>query len=152
MIGAFPLKLFLTKNIKIMKKKIFMACAALVMSAAAIVGVKAYNYYSMPELMKANLEALATRDVNRPFYKIALYELSSRVKITKGNTNIGINEGDILSLDEINAYLNFGIEWERIDCHKRHCLSTKIEQAIDCIPDHRWVACHSQCNHADNQM
>ena len=29
------------------------------MSAAAIVGVKAYNYYSMPELMRANLEALS---------------------------------------------------------------------------------------------
>ena len=42
-----------------MKKKIFMACAALVVSAAAVVGVKAYNYYSMPELMRANLEALS---------------------------------------------------------------------------------------------
>ena len=41
-----------------MKRKIFMACAALVVSAAAVVGVKAYNYYSMPELMRANLEAL----------------------------------------------------------------------------------------------
>ena len=41
-----------------MKKKIFMACAALVVLAAAVVGVKAYNYYSMPELMRANLEAL----------------------------------------------------------------------------------------------
>lgn len=35
-----------------------MACAALVVSAA-VVGVKAYNYYSMPELMRANLEALS---------------------------------------------------------------------------------------------
>ena len=41
-----------------MKKKIFMACAALVVSAAAVLGVKAYNYYSMPALMRANLEAL----------------------------------------------------------------------------------------------
>ena len=31
-----------------MKKKIFMACAALVVSAATVVGVKTYNYYSMP--------------------------------------------------------------------------------------------------------
>ena len=36
-----------------------MAIATLVVSAAAIVGVKAYNYYSMPELMRANLEALS---------------------------------------------------------------------------------------------
>ena len=43
-----------------MKRKIFMACAALVVSAAAAVGVKAYNYYSMPELMRANLEALTS--------------------------------------------------------------------------------------------
>ena len=29
-----------------------MACAALIVSAAAVLGVKAYNYYSMPELMQ----------------------------------------------------------------------------------------------------
>ena len=37
-----------------MQRKFFMACATLVVSAAAVVGVKAYNYYSMPELMRAN--------------------------------------------------------------------------------------------------
>lgn len=36
-----------------MKRKIFMACAALVVSATAVVGVKAYNYYSMPALMRS---------------------------------------------------------------------------------------------------
>lgn len=36
-----------------------MAMATLVVSAAAVVGVKSYNYYSMPELMRANLEALS---------------------------------------------------------------------------------------------
>ncbi len=46
-----------------MKKKIFLACAALVVSAAAVVGVKAYNYYSMPELMRANLEALSQGEI-----------------------------------------------------------------------------------------
>ena len=51
------------QNIKFMKRKIFMACAALVVSAAAVVGVKAYNYYSMPELMRANLEALSQGEV-----------------------------------------------------------------------------------------
>lgn len=64
MIGAFPFKLFITKNIKFMKKYFFMAVATLVVSATAIVGVKAYNHYSMPELMKANLEALTQNDVN----------------------------------------------------------------------------------------
>ena len=36
-----------------MQRKFFMACAALVVSAAAVVGVKAYNYYSMPALMRS---------------------------------------------------------------------------------------------------
>ena len=47
-----------------MKRKLFMACTALVVSAAAVVGVKAYNYYSMPELMRANLEALSNDEVD----------------------------------------------------------------------------------------
>ena len=47
-----------------MKKKIFMACAALVVSAATVVGVKTYNYYSMPPLMRANLEALTSEEIN----------------------------------------------------------------------------------------
>ena len=46
-----------------MKKYFFMAMATLVVSVAAVVGVKAYNYYSMPELMKANLEALSQNEV-----------------------------------------------------------------------------------------
>ena len=32
-----------------MKKKIFMACAALVVSAAAVVGVKAYDHLQMTD-------------------------------------------------------------------------------------------------------
>ena len=45
----------ITKNIKFMKKYFFMAVATLVVSAAAVVGVKAYNYYSLSPLMKANI-------------------------------------------------------------------------------------------------
>lgn len=47
-----------------MKTKIFMVCAALVVSAAAVVGVKSYNYYSLSPLMKANIEALSVTEVN----------------------------------------------------------------------------------------
>ena len=36
--------------------------ATLVVSVAAVAGVKSYNYYSMPELMRANLEALTNRE------------------------------------------------------------------------------------------
>ena len=47
-----------------MRRKIFFACAALVVSVTAVVGVKAYNYYSMPELMRVNLEALTSEEIN----------------------------------------------------------------------------------------
>ena len=47
------------KFIKVMKRKIFMACAALVVSAAAVVGVKAYNYSQKYDLVLANIEALS---------------------------------------------------------------------------------------------
>lgn len=43
-----------------MKKKIFLACAALVVSAAAVVGVKAYNYSQISDLALANIEALSS--------------------------------------------------------------------------------------------
>jgi hypothetical protein len=56
-----------------MKKKIFMACATLVVSAAAVVGVKAYNYYSMSPLMRANLEALSQDEIAKsPYYSIPM--------------------------------------------------------------------------------
>ena len=41
-----------------MKRKIFMACTALVVSAAAVVGAKAYSS-STYSLLDANLEAIA---------------------------------------------------------------------------------------------
>ena len=46
-----------------MKKYFFMAVATLVVSVAAVVGGKAYHYYSMPELMRANLEALSDDEI-----------------------------------------------------------------------------------------
>lgn len=48
-----------------MKKKILMACAALVVSAAAVVGVKAYNYSQMSDLALANIEALTRDESNK---------------------------------------------------------------------------------------
>ena len=39
-----------------------MSCVALVVSAAAVVGGKAYHYYAMPPLLRANLEALTERE------------------------------------------------------------------------------------------
>ncbi len=50
-----------------MRRKIFFACTALVVSAATVVGVKAYNYYSMSQLMRANLEALSKSESYDPF-------------------------------------------------------------------------------------
>ena len=62
-----------------MKKKFFMACTALVVSAAAVVGVKAYNYYSMPELMKANLEALSQGETDVKYECYDKYSLYSNL-------------------------------------------------------------------------
>ena len=62
------------KLIKVMRRKIFFACVALVVSAAAVVGVKAYNYYSMPELMKANLEALSQSEGTKSYGPAYLFE------------------------------------------------------------------------------
>ena len=47
-----------------MKTKIFMACATLIVSAAAVVGAKAYNHSQMSELALANIEALTKTEVN----------------------------------------------------------------------------------------
>ena len=56
-----------------MKKKIFLVCATLIVLAAAVVGVKAYNYYSMPELMRANLVALSQDEIARsPYYSVSM--------------------------------------------------------------------------------
>ena len=49
---------------------------ALVVSAAAVVGVKAYNYYSMPALMRANLEALA--NLEGPYNRVECYSKYSK--------------------------------------------------------------------------
>ena len=57
-----------------MKINFFMAVATLVVSAAAVVGVKAYNYYSMPELMRANLEALTQNDIDEIVVQIYAYQ------------------------------------------------------------------------------
>ena len=54
-----------------MKKKIFMACAALVVSAAAVVGVKAYSS-STYSLLDANLEAIANDESSNTEYKICV--------------------------------------------------------------------------------
>ena len=91
------------KFIKVMKRKIFMACAALVVSATAVVGVKAYNYYSMPELMRANLEAL-TQDEDDDLqkgYKMA--RVTKEIKITS-NVSAGVElNGKKITIADIEA-------------------------------------------------
>ena len=49
------------KFIKVMKRKILMACAALVVSATAVVGVKVYSS-STYSLLDANLEAITSNE------------------------------------------------------------------------------------------
>ena len=45
-----------------MQRNFFMACAALVVSAAAVVGVKAYNRSQMSDFALANIEALSQNE------------------------------------------------------------------------------------------
>lgn len=62
MIGAFPFKLFITKNIKFMKKYFFMAVAILIVSAAAIVGYSICQNNAIIDLVAYNIEALTLND------------------------------------------------------------------------------------------
>ena len=48
-----------------MKKYFFMAVATLVVSAAAVVGAKAYNYSQLSDLALANIEALSDDKENK---------------------------------------------------------------------------------------
>ena len=48
-----------------MKQYFFMAVATLVVSAATIVGVKAYNYSQLSDLALANIEALSDDKENK---------------------------------------------------------------------------------------
>lgn len=116
MIGAFPLKLFLTKNIKFMKKYFFMAVAILVVSAAAIVGIKSYHYYSMPELMKANLEALSQDENNKLYFrqdKDCVYEFTG-----KSNSTISAMIGGVTYTIKLNrdGYYKYVYKYGRTCC------------------------------------
>lgn len=76
-----------------MKKKIFLACAALVVSAAAVVGVKAYNYYSMSPLMRANLAALTSGEIDGgrgPLWKKHWVKcpIAGQIHVEVGNSSI----------------------------------------------------------------
>lgn len=56
-----------------MKRKfLFMACAALVVSAAAGVGYKTYRDAQTPTLLDMNVEALSSNEGGRKLWHIAL--------------------------------------------------------------------------------
>lgn len=101
-----------------MKRKIFLTSVTIVVLAIAVVGVNAYNYYSMPALMRANLEALA--DEEQPIKTDTCY------------LNLGIEHGQVqellyfchnkTSVGEMYKCLEFptfGIKGEKDKCQKR---------------------------------
>ena len=93
-----------------------MACAALVVSAAAVVGIKAYNYYSMPELMRANLEALTQDENNTTLNGYKMERVTKDIKITYGVTaGVELN-GTTITIADIEA----GFYRAEISC----CVST----------------------------
>ena len=99
-----------------MKKYFFMAVAILVVSAAAIVGIKSYHYYSMPELMKANLEALS-QDENDKHYlrqdKHCVYEFTG-----KSNATIPAMIGEVTYTIKLNkdGYYKYVYKYGRTHC------------------------------------
>ena len=98
-----------------MKRKIFMACAALVVSAAAVVGVKAYNYYSMPELMRANLEALSNDEVDLKDGTLALVCSNKRIVNTcKFKCTCGQKFNEVKPYNTWKRLLVYG------ECHNCH--------------------------------
>lgn len=136
-----------------MKKKIFMACAALVVLAAAMIGLKAYNYSQMSDLALANIEALSQNEADDAFYKIAKYNICQLFKVVKVKGSTGVSIGAILTQAEFEAYVKGDIECELVNCHKRLCLRTTEKQPIECrAEDENFVACHKDCNHKDNQI
>ena len=79
-----------------MKRKIFIACAALVVSAAAVVGVKAYSS-STYSLLDANLEAIARNEgANIEF----LYCFDASEKINSSANNSILDSADWYYLSE----------------------------------------------------
>ena len=119
-----------------MKIKIFMACAALVVSAAAVVGVKAYNHSQLSDLALANIEALGETESSK---KKA--EKSDKITIKEEERN-HIHSG-FTSSDEVVT-----ITYKEI-----RCIGTGY---VECTPKPRWIVEKSDpvtetCPY-DNQM
>ena len=108
-----------------------MAMATLVVSVAAVVGVKAYNYYSLSPLMKANIEALTNNETSKQQY------LVNDVTISKKEYHNHFKIGD-LSYDYIEVYIFeeskcLGIGFT--DCSK------KAQTLVDIIHEETPVEC-----------
>ena len=80
-----------------MKKKLFFAAVALVMTAATAVGYKAYDKGNMSEFMMANIEALTTDESSRIG---SLYSNISGTEYCCGKGNVRDCEGYELCPDE----------------------------------------------------
>ena len=121
-----------------MKRKIFMACAALVVSAAAVVvvGVKAYNRSQLSDFALANIEALGETESS-----MKKSERSEKITIKEEERN-HIHSGST-SYDEVVT-----ITYKEI-----RCIGTGY---VACTPKPRWVVEESDpvtetCPY-DNQM
>lgn len=97
-----------------MRRKIFFACVALVVSAAAIVGVKAYNHSQLSDLALANIEALSDEEtylivnaaINIKFGCDAKFNSMCTIICPKCNTRWRPSEGSFLDkeLTSIKGY------------------------------------------------
>ena len=73
-----------------MKKYFFMAVATLVVSAAAVVGVKAYNHSQLSDLALANIEALSREETYDRVWLKCVTEKDERCEYKCRNKACGI--------------------------------------------------------------
>lgn len=97
-----------------MKKTIILACAALVMSAAAVMGYKTYNESKQLTLMDANIEALTQNEWEgwaKGFHMTTVwYKKSMEISYTRPVVTFGWNSMDCCCNSNDSNACNFNNE------------------------------------------
>lgn len=150
--------MFNFKNKK-MKKYLFIIVA---FSCLFIGGWSVINNISdVNSITKNNIEALSIGDNPSQWYQATKYDIQQKYKIKKmsGAINgywISMILQNFIDLDDfINTANNQGIsyELELVNCHKRVCVDTTIQQQYACPGNQNsFVVCHDSCDHSENQL
>ena len=83
-------------------------CGVVVMAVAAFATyTEIQNHRQMSELTRRNLEVLLNKEgEDNRFYEVPRYNLEQRFKVTKvkGNVNVNVSVGTLLSLSEASNF------------------------------------------------